>query len=165
VRAFRADKRLFSVGDEIRTAAEYVGRFGGERSAFEWVLNLFRPRSLERRAAYLFLFESREAAVKYAGKMAGGKLYEVEIDEAKIKNRGDMGLLERAFQSQNWLKRVSTMRAYWRSEMTSKPIVELTAPAATVVNVIFATDNERRREYVRAHRLVDAPSVYYDPPR
>jgi hypothetical protein len=163
MRAFRADKRLFAVGDELSTASEYVRRFDPDRSVFEFVLNLLRPRRLKPRSAYLFVFESLEAARRHWTKMTNGKLYEVEIDESQIKHRGDMALLERAFQSEGWLKRLTSMRAYWRSEMLETPVVEITVPTATVVQVISTSENERLLEFIRSRGLVTGPSVY-DPP-
>lgn len=160
MQAFRVDKRLFAEGDEIRTASEYVGRFDRRRRFFEFVVDLLRPRRLRRRSEYTFVFESEEAARRYWVKMTDGKLYEVDVDEAEIGHRGDMALLETAFQSHKGIIRIRTIRRYWKGEMSNAPVVEITSRSAIVRRVISTSEDERRRCLVRTYNLVNGRSVF-----
>ena len=77
-------------------------------------------------------------------KMKDGKLYRATIDEATILHRGDMALMDvmksAAEAGGDWQ---AFAGAYWRSEMSAVPEVELMVAEAVVTEVISASDTER----------------------
>ena len=156
MKAYRADKRDFQPGDVIRSAGEYVGAFSREQRKVERCIDRGRQRHVPSRARSLFVFESLDAAKKHWSKMSDGKLYEVEIDEATIRHRGDMALVEQvhhAFQAGRDIK--SLIAAYWNGDLTDAPEIEIMVEDARVMAVISKDQNERRQHLAKRLRLFD----------
>jgi hypothetical protein len=156
MKAYRADKRDFQLGEVIRLAGEYVGAFSRDQRKVERCIDRGRDRHIPSRARSLFVFESLDAAKKHWSKMSEGKLYEVEIDDETIRHRGDMALVEQvhhAFQAGRDIKTLIT--AYWSGDLTDAPEVEIMVEEARVTAVLSKDQNERRQYLAKRLRLFE----------
>ncbi|WP_231890384.1 hypothetical protein [Methylomonas methanica] len=141
---YRVDKRPFSVGDKITTAKDYYGRFTGAAKAVEDFLEESRPGSKTCRTNCLFVFCDEQCAKKHWSKMSNGKLYHVEIYEDSICHRGDMALMDRMKELVEEGKSIEELAgAYWRSECSSAPEIEIMVESAFVIEVLSVSDAER----------------------
>jgi hypothetical protein len=141
---FRVDKRLFAVGDRIRTAGEYYANLAGVAKKIEDELENTRPAQKLARTNCLFVFESLPTAEKHWSKMKDGKLYQLAIDDAAIVHRGDMALMD---EMKSVIEAGGEYRSiaheYWNSTMSSTPEVELLISDAVVSDIINISDAER----------------------
>ncbi|MEM1048671.1 MAG: hypothetical protein AAGL24_21135, partial [Pseudomonadota bacterium] len=94
IKAFRADKRMFEVGQEIRIAGKFFSKHNEKGIAAEEILSKTKPTGGPERLDCLMVFEHLERARMHWCKLEDGKLYEVEISEAEILHRADMRLVD-----------------------------------------------------------------------
>lgn len=149
---YRVDKRLFGVGETVRTAGEFSARFGDVAKAIEDALEAARPTAMTKRSDCLFLFESFDAARKHWSKMTGGKLYRIEIGEAPICHRADMTIMDTMKDAPDGDWELHARR-YWAGEMSEAPEIEVLVIEAEVVEVLSTSEDDRRAHLKARWRL------------
>lgn len=141
---YRADKRDFSVGQTIQTAGQFQQLNPGGADVVEEIFEFNRPIGKPKRRNSLFLFTSGQSAKRHWSKMTGGLLYVVEALETSDTHRGDMILVNSAFNNVGDERAVSDLaKKYWDGFLTEKPVVEVLVADAKVVGVISKHQGER----------------------
>jgi len=145
---YRADKRDFIVGEIIETAGEFTTQNPEGSEEIENLFESARPNKKPIRSTCLYLFEDLTVAKKHWSKMADGKLYEVEVDEALILHRADMRLVDKAYCTKDEAERNACASEYWSGIETSNPRIEILVENAVVVKIVSKDQNERRKYLV-----------------
>ena len=143
IKAFRADKRRFAVGQSIGTASEFPERNPSGKQ-LERVFTAAKPDGKPERIGSLFVFENYDDAEWHWAKMADGILYECEIEDTAILHRGDMKLIDIAMPYAN---------RYWTGESTGKPCWELLVAGASITKIICGDQKLRLARMAKGQRL------------
>jgi hypothetical protein len=145
---FRADKRSFRPGDQIRTAGHFMSMSNQLGKAVEKALASARLEGKTPRKNCLMLFEDKTWGREFCARM-NGTLYIVSIAAGSILHRGDLHLFE---EMANRVKRgkdvFNEARRYWDGELTKDPCVEVLVRAGTVDDLI-EDEYEREAEFQR----------------
>lgn len=149
---YRADKRIFNIGEVIQSANEFTTKNPPGSNAIEQLFDTMRPEGKPNRFGCLFLFDDLVHAKKHWSKMTDGKLYVVEICANSILHRGDMQLIDRAYRSGDDGQRQRCAREYWGGTETQGSVIETLVEKATVVDVV-SKDQEERKAYLNSWML------------
>lgn len=147
---YRADKRDFAPGEPIVTAGQFSTLHPDSGKRAEAILDDVKPEGKPHRKDCLMLFESEDAARKHWSKMSNGKLYEVEIDAAKILHRGDMNLVDEIgalIKQGDDDQAHARARDYWLKTPEAKACIEVLIGQGQVKRLIG--DNAARIEEFR----------------
>lgn len=87
IKVFRADKRVFSPSDALKTAGEFH-KLNPDGEKLEKVLSNCKPTNKPERLGSVFVFESFDDAEGHWAKMQDGMLYECEIEPQSTAHRG-----------------------------------------------------------------------------
>jgi hypothetical protein len=142
---YRVDKRMFAIGETIRTAGHYYDKFCGIAKDIEDALDRERPKTMKLpRFECLFVFESLQVARKHWSQLRDGKLYRVEIERTKMLYRADMAMMDKmkveAEAGRNWR---SLVLDYWNGVSSAEPEFEIMTTDAKVIEIISTSDSER----------------------
>jgi hypothetical protein len=140
---YRADKRDFNVGDEIKTAGHFTTKNPQGSENIERIFESKRPNTKPLRSECLYLFEDIDVAKKHWSKMTGGKLYKIEIDDSLILHRADMQFIDLAFSKEDEVEMDEIAINYWCGKETEKPQIEVLVLKAFVSGVISKVEDER----------------------
>lgn len=106
----------------------------------------YRPKEKPARSDCLMVFEAEECAREFCARMTGGRLYSVELDDFEILHRGDMRIVnEIGVECGAGRCDTDRCKAYWRSEETAVPCIEISTASAVVVADLAYTQEERKR--------------------
>lgn len=153
IKAFRADKRRFAVGQAIVTASEFPQRNPSGKQ-LEQVFTAAKPEGKPERIGSLFVFENYDDAEWHWAKMADGVLYECEIGGTAILHRGDMKLIDIAGQQLTaGSDPMPHANRYWAGEGTGKPCWELLVAGASITKIICDDQKLRRARMAKGQRL------------
>ena len=145
---YRVDRRDFSKGDTIASHGKFMSELTTKKKKVEEVLESKRPGGKLSRKNGLFIFESKEPALKHWLKMEKGKLYQVYFDD--YSHRGDMAKTEEIYKSLDEADYMEDLAEdYWNELMSSDAEVELIVDSAEVVEIISKDEEERRDELKR----------------
>lgn len=145
---FRADKREFDVGNVITSANDFTALNPHGSQDVEDVFERIRPMDKPIRSGNLFLFTDETSAKKYWSKMADGKLYRATIDPTLSHHKGDMRLVNQAFELRADTEELEKIAIrYWAGDLTENPIIEVIVPNATISGVV-SKDQQERRAYL-----------------
>ena len=160
---YRADKRSFQRGDMIKTAGEFHDKHPENGRVAEGLLEARRPVGKPTRRECLMVFETQDTARNHWAKMINGKLYEVEIEVARILHRADMRLVDQIGNSLSTPSIAEQLAdSYWAGEMTGQPIVEILLPSATVSALISDSEAERKAHFRKLYRIPEPDSREHD---
>jgi hypothetical protein len=142
---YRADKRIFSAGDVVVSAKEFLAKNPDGSLDLERVFEEKRPKNLPPRADCLYVFSALSDAKKHWSKMTGGKLYEVAVADTDVLFEGDMSLVDLAFRSRQVSEEVEACAdRYWQGKCSEKPVIEVLVRNATVLTVVSNNETERQ---------------------
>ena len=145
---FRADKRNFRPGDQIRTAGHFMSMHNQLGKAVEKALASVRPAGKPSRETCLMLFEDETCAREFCARM-NGTLNIASIAAGSILHRGDMHLIEEMARRVEERKEfLNEARRYWDGELTKVPCVEVLVRAGTIVDLI-EDEYDREAEFQR----------------
>lgn len=142
-RLYRVDKRIFSVGDEIKPQTIFEQQLDGKRRLVEELLSQTRPLEKPERKDSLFLFFELAGALKFFQKY-GGNIY--RVSHIDCLHKGDMNKIDNLFDLTRYTdnrKLLSDVaREYWQSGThTFMPCYEILTPRC-VVEECLVVDSE-----------------------
>lgn len=141
---YRVDKREFFAGDVITSAQEFLTKNPSGTDSVEAAFEAVRPGHKQKRDQCLYIFETLADAQRHWCKMTGGRLYAVAVEDEEVFHRADMALVDRAFRErEDWNALQAYATAYWSSDLTEKPVIEILVKKATVLSVISKDERER----------------------
>ena len=153
MKAYRADKRRFLLGQTIFGASEFP-MLHPNGIEVEKILEDARPATKPVRKSSLFLFENKMHAERHWAKMSGGILYECEIDPYSILHKGDMRLVDKVMDDITTGGNAKiTADLYWSGAPTDDPIFELLLVQATIERVICDDQNKRRLRLIKGYSI------------
>ena len=134
---FRADKRDFDIGSLVESAGEFISLNPQGSQDIEDVFESLRPMDKPTRHGNLYLFTDETLAKKHWSKMTDGKLYRATVDPTLSYHRGDMRLVDKAFEVRADIEAVEKIAIrYWAGDFTENPVVEVIVQHATISEVV-----------------------------
>ena len=156
MKAYRAHKSSLRPGDSVPRSTSFFEAMSDDKKAVERFLESVCPPHLPKRETAIFVFEDEIQGRQWASREQR-HLYLVELKRDGILHRADwrwlsiiMDAMERADPRVD-----KYANSYWAGEATDRPVWELLAASATVVEEITIPILERHRLRLEAHDFPD----------
>jgi hypothetical protein len=157
ITVYRHDHRDFKIGEVMPPAGDHYSGLTGDQQKAEDKVRAGRPDGAEVRADHLYVYPHRDMAEEDWKHRKDRHLYELEIDEADIRHRGDLQIFHEVIDAVRIGAPVDeAVRRYWISAADSR-YVELMVARATVVDRTKDASEYKNAAQRAIERLKDEP--------